>query len=180
MMGDGSSQGPTSHLRGWRRFQSPPFLCFSFRTILTVVLPASFGRKWRGMKPRGALGPVGVGVPRPVFLPPSPEHGSWECLCKGREGRRPLMGRCPWRGSWTEAAARGQASGDTGSGWKDGLNGVKDVPRPWIFEHSQRMAVWKSRLHCRQGQSHGAQGVRRGWHLDLGGVSDRGPGELNS
>ena len=103
----GTVRAPLSHLRSWQRLQFPPFLCFSFRTILTVVLPASFGRKWRGRKPRGALGPVGLGVLGSLFLPPSPEHGSWECLCKGQEGCSSPTGHCQCRSSQTEAVVRG-------------------------------------------------------------------------
>lgn len=104
-MGVGAVGVPIAHLRGWRKFQFPPFLCFSFRTILTVVLPVPLGRKWRGMKPRGELRPVGAGVPRPLRLPLSPEHGSWECLCKWQERGRSLMGRCRCGSSKIEAAA---------------------------------------------------------------------------
>lgn len=108
--GSGSRQGPSFPPQDLQRLRFPPFLCFSFRTILTVVLPASFGRKWRGMKPKGALGPVGDGVLRSLFLPLSPEHGSWECLCKGQEGLRSLMGHCQCRSRKTGCSERPEGS----------------------------------------------------------------------
>lgn len=129
-MGSGSRQGPPFPPQGQQRLRFPPFLCFSFRTILTVVLPASFGRKWRGMKPREALGPVGDGVLRSLFLPLSPEHGSWECLCEGQERGRSLKARCQRRSRKTGCSERpeGGCWDSIGSRQKERLIGSKTLP----------------------------------------------------
>lgn len=147
----GRSRALLSHPRVWRKFQSPPFLCFSFRTILTVVLPAPFGWKWRGMKSRGELSPVGAGVLSPLFLPPSPEHGSWECLCKWQEGGRSLMGHCQWRSDKTGCSEqpegryqhdfpmrKSRLGTEKSSGW-----GLRHS-QTGVFENSQKIVVWRS------------------------------------
>lgn len=110
------------HTSPWE-YVFPPctqaFLCFSFRTILTVVLPASFGRKWRGMKPREALGPVGDGVLRSLFLPLSPEHRSWECFtpwCDCVVSSSADFSLDPSLQAWQQEAGSGRGAGQPGSG----------------------------------------------------------------
>lgn len=70
-----------------------PFLCFSFKTIFTVVPPPPLGLKLLGMNSREELRTVDSVAPG-GFLPiASPKHWSCECLCEQSEKRRGLRSR---------------------------------------------------------------------------------------
>lgn len=74
-------------------FHPLPFLCFSFKTIFTVVPPPPLGLKLLGMNSREELRTVDMVDPGGFLAIASPKHWSCECLCEQSEKRRGLRPR---------------------------------------------------------------------------------------
>lgn len=70
-----------------------PFLCFSFKTIFTVVPPPPLGLKLLGMNSREEVRIVDAVAPGGFPLVSSPKHWSCECLCEQSERKGGLRPR---------------------------------------------------------------------------------------
>lgn len=82
-----SGEAALSHRQSAWPLHPLPFLCFSFKTIFTVVPPVPLGLKLLGINSREELRAVDTVAPGGFLPTTSPKHWSWECLCEQPEKR---------------------------------------------------------------------------------------------